>query len=100
MFTATKTDDEILIYVINWAAPTTNVAGDVGWLQGDELESTVWDVPTGITKVSDSRSTTKTTIKLSGGVVGKTYKLHNKVTTLSSDETAERCLHVTIVACK
>ena len=42
-------------------------------------------MPSGITKDTDSNTTTTTTIRLSGGTVGQKYDLINRVT-LSSTE--------------
>jgi hypothetical protein len=54
------------------------------WLvTGDTVSTSVWTVPSGLTAVSDSNTTTTTTIWLSGGTAGKFYTISNRITTLS-----------------
>ena len=52
----------------------------------DTINVSVWEVPTGITKVSDAvvATNTKTTIVISGGTEGVDYDLTNKVTLTNS----------------
>jgi hypothetical protein len=66
-----KDPDAVLDYAGNWAA----------WLKGDTILTSTWDVPSGITKDSDSHTSTATLIWLSGGTVGQTYLLRNRITT-------------------
>lgn len=47
----------------------------------DAITSSSWTVPAGITKDSDSYSSTYTTIWLSGGTSGNSYEVTNTVTT-------------------
>jgi len=66
-----KDPDDILDYAVSWAAR----------LAGDTIVSSTWIVPDGITKDSDSKTDTVTTIWLSGGSVGTKYTLVNRITT-------------------
>jgi hypothetical protein len=66
-----KDPNAILDYAIDWSA----------WLGTDTIASSTWTVPTGITKVSDTNTTTKTTIWLSGGTAGQVYTLTNRIVT-------------------
>lgn len=66
-----KDPDEVADYEIDWTEQ----------LSGDTITASTWIVPTGITKDSDSNTTTSTTIWLSGGTTGTTYRLQNRVTT-------------------
>lgn len=68
-----KDPDEVLDFPIDWA---TNVLDE-----GDELDSSIWVVPAGITKDSDSNTTGTTTIWLSGGTLKQKYTIVNRVTT-------------------
>ena len=66
------------------------------WLDtGDTISESTWTVPTGITEVASSKTTTTTTIRLSGGTAGETYEIENKITT-SSGEMAERTFLVIV----
>lgn len=66
-----KDPDEVLDYVRDWTEA----------LEGDTIATSTWAVPTGITKVSDSHTTTAATIWLSGGTLGSDYAVVNRVTT-------------------
>lgn len=66
-----KDPDEVLDYVLDWSDR----------LDGDTILSSTWEVPTGITKDSDSATGDKATIWLSGGALGDNYTLVNRVTT-------------------
>jgi hypothetical protein len=52
------------------------------WLGTDVVTGSTWQLPAGLTKVSDARSATVTTIWLSGGVKGRRYDVFNTFTTL------------------
>ena len=66
-----KDPDAIVDYGIAWAA----------WLVLDTIATSTWTVPTGITKVSDTFTTTQPTIWLSGGTIGVEYILDDKIVT-------------------
>jgi len=52
------------------------------WLEtGDTIESVVWTVPSGLTKESQSNTTTTATVWLSGGVDGRSYDIICQITT-------------------
>lgn len=51
------------------------------WLDSDTISSSSWTVPAGITKQSDTNSSTKTTIWLVGGTLGETYSCVNTIVT-------------------
>ena len=70
-----KDPEDVKSYTINWAAD----------LSGITISSSVFTVDSGITKDSDANTTTTTTVTLSGGTVGKTYKIANAVTCSNSD---------------
>jgi hypothetical protein len=68
-----KDPNAVLDYVIDW--------GDE-WLEaGDEISTSAWTIPTGITKDSDTKTTTTTTIWLSGGTDGVSYDIVNRIVT-------------------
>lgn len=52
------------------------------WLdEGDTISTSGWTVPDGITKVSDSMTTTTTTVWLSGGTIDVSYDIVNQIVT-------------------
>jgi len=69
--TFTKDPSAVLDYAIDWSA----------WLGSDTIATSTWSVPTGITRDSDTNTTTRATIWLSGGTAGQTYQLTNTITT-------------------
>jgi len=72
----------------------------VDWTQalnGDTIASSTWSVPTGITQAAASNTTTQATIKLSGGVLGASYAVVNRITTTTSGETLDETLNIYIV---
>lgn len=66
-----KDPDEVLDYQINWADR----------LDGDTIASSSWILPDGITKDSDSNADTTTTVWLSGGVLGSSLLITNRIQT-------------------
>lgn len=66
----------VLDYQNDWAA----------WLDGDTITTSTWSVPAGITKDSDSHTTTTTTVWLSGGTAGSEYHCINHVVTAAGRE--------------
>ena len=69
--TFTKDPNAVLDYSVDWAK----------WLAGDEIATSDWTVPVGLTKVSDTKTTTKTTAWLSGGAADQSYTVTNRITT-------------------
>lgn len=73
-----KDPDEILDYEIDWIG----TASAPGRTYGDEITSSLWIVPSGITHETDSFTVGTTTIWLSGGTEGETYLILNRIETL------------------
>jgi hypothetical protein len=69
--TFTKDPDAILDYAVDWSR----------WLAGDTIAASVWIVPAGLTKVTESNTPTKAIVWLSGGSAGQTYTVTNRITT-------------------
>ena len=67
-----KDPDEVLDYQLDWMAR----------LAGDTIASSTWIVPNGITKNSDSKTETTTTIWLSGGTIGASLSITNRIETV------------------
>lgn len=69
----TKDPDAKLNYGFDWATE--------GWLGSDTIASATWTVPTGLTKVSETNTTTTATVVLSGGTVDTDYTVTCRITT-------------------
>lgn len=68
-----KDPDEVLDYHIDWTKT----------LDGDTIVSSVWIGPgtPNLTRVTNSTTTTRTTMWLAAGVAGERYELTNRITT-------------------
>jgi hypothetical protein len=69
--TFTKDPDAILDYAVDWSR----------WLAGDTIAASLWIVPAGLAKVTESNSATKAIVWLSGGTAGQSYTVTNRITT-------------------
>ena len=65
-----------LDYQIDWSA----------WLGADTISTSAWTVQTGLTKVSDTHTTTTSTVWLSGGTLGASYTVVNHIVTVGGRE--------------
>lgn len=64
-----KDPADIRIYVINWAT----------WLGSYTISTSAWTLPSGLTDVADSNTSTTTQIKISGGSNGREYTVANTI---------------------
>lgn len=86
MITFTKDPDAVLDYSIDWT----------DWLSGGEkITSSSWIVPSGITQDSASATDYVTTIWFSGGTVGVTYRVTNRIVT-GAGRTDDRSFNIQI----
>lgn len=78
-------DTGLMDYAIDLAFGGSNDGSDTdpGWLHGDTIASVSWTIPTGITKTTDSATTTKATVWLTGGTVGTDYLCTARITMAS-----------------
>jgi hypothetical protein len=75
-----------LDYVVNWT----------DWLAaGETISTSTFTVSSGITKDSETNTTTKGTVWLSGGTAGTTYTATNRITTNQS-RTDERTIEIRV----
>lgn len=88
----TKSDDGVLDYQIDYSAWLTSSGGDT-------IATSVWVVPSDLVKDSDTNDATTTTVVLSGGTAGTTYKIENTVTT-AGGRVDERCFDLFVSACR
>jgi hypothetical protein len=89
MSTYIKDPSELLDYVLNW---------NDGWLATSPAETILtssWSVTSGITKATESNTTTTATVWLSGGTHGQEYLATNTVTT-SAGRTGERSIKILV----
>jgi hypothetical protein len=85
-----KDPDAICDFGINWAAWLTEPGN------GATIATSVWSVPTGITLVSQSNSTTATSMRVSGGTIGISYACNNRITT-NTGLVEDRVIRIKIV---
>jgi hypothetical protein len=69
--TFTKDPNAVLDYSIDWTR----------WLAGDQIAAGEWIVPSGLTKMADSKTSTSATVWLSGGTADQSYIVTNRITT-------------------
>ena len=81
-----KSPSERVTFSVNWAA----------YLNTDTITSSVWVVPTGVTQVSVTNTTSQANIMLQGGTLGKIYRLLNRITT-SANEIVDQSIDVEII---
>ena len=74
-----KDPDEVLDYAIDWLGTTASPGPLLR--DTDTISTSIWIVPSGITKNSDTSTTTSATIWLSGGTAGNSYVFTNRITT-------------------
>jgi len=83
-----KDPSAVLDYTVDWDADN--------WLGTDTITGApVWTVPTGITKDSQSNTTTAATAWLSGGTHGADYDVACKITT-AGGRTDERTIRIQV----
>ncbi len=86
MPTLTKDPDAILDYINDW----------VYWLNGDTISTSQWTADTGITVVSSIKTDTTATVWLSGGTVGSTYLVTNRIVTVAG-RTDDRSISIRVI---
>lgn len=82
-----KDPDEIRAYVIDWS----------DHLGSDAISTSAWTVVSGSVSVSGSptNTTTTATVKLTGGTIGETVELLNRITT-AGGETLDQSIRVRV----
>ena len=80
-----KDPNATLDYVVNWAT----------FLGADTISSDSWIVPVGITSVTETNTTTASTIWLSGGTARTKYPLTNRIVT-AGGRTEDRTIFVLV----
>lgn len=86
-FLVEKDKDAVLDYTVDWTE----------WLEGaDQIANVTWVVPSGITKVNESKTDYIATIWLSGGTADVTYKVVCRVAT-DEGRIDDRVINVRVV---
>lgn len=83
-----KDPNAVIDYKIDWSAWLT-AADD------DTISTSTWIVPSGITKDSDSKTTTTATVWLSGGTAGEDYAITNRIVT-AGGRTEDRTIRIMV----
>ncbi len=84
--TFVKDPDAVLDYTVNWS----------DWLAtGETISTSAFTVDSGITKDSESNTTTTGTVWLSGGTAGTRYEVTHRITT-SDSRTDDRTFFVQV----
>ena len=84
-----KDPDAVLDYSIDWSA----------WLDGDTISTSSWAIDEGDASLvidSDTKSTTATTVWLSGGTLGYEYLVRNRIVT-NGGRTDDRSIAIKVV---
>lgn len=72
MMTFTKDPNAVLDYAIDWSK----------WLAGDQIQASVWSVSDpALEAASETNTAAQATVWLSGGAVGQSYTVTNRITT-------------------
>jgi hypothetical protein len=81
-----KDPNATLDYTIDWSA----------WLDDDTIATSTWTASDGITVADEANTTTAATVWLSGGTVGATYPVINRITT-AAGRTEDRSLYIRVI---
>lgn len=67
---------------------------------GETIVTSTWTVPTGLTKVAESKTTTVAKVLISGGTVGQIYEITNTIATNTSPpRNPSECIRILITEC-
>ena len=82
-----KDPNAVLDYTIDW-----NI-----WLGTDTISTSSWTFPAGITKGTESNTTTTTTVFASAGTAGTNYDIVNRIVTVGG-KTEDRTITLSVQA--
>jgi len=80
-----KNPSSELDYTVNWASKSgvnDGSAIDTGWLQGDTIVTSSWEIPAELTRITDVHTDTTATLIMGGGVIGEVYTVRNTIDTV------------------
>ena len=73
-----KDPDEVLDYTIDWGGSPEAP----GRTFNDQLVTSIFTVPAGLIKQSETHTLTTATVWIAGGTVGTLYEINNRITTV------------------
>lgn len=79
--------------------PNETITFGVDWseyLGAATISSSSWIIPTGVTQVASSNTTSKATIMLGGGTLGNTYRITNRINT-SAGEMLDQSIDIEVI---
>jgi hypothetical protein len=82
-----KDPNELLDYQIDWLPR----------LVDDTIATSAWTIPAGLTNASETFTNQTTTVWLSGGTIGETYSILNRITT-AGGRTMDQTVNLTIAS--
>jgi len=87
-----KDPNEVLDYTVDWQGTNNPVLES-----GEAITTSTWTTPSGLTEDSTSKTSTTTTVVLSGGTAGTLYTLTNNIVTDNSPaRTYERDINLEV----
>lgn len=89
----TKDPQSVEWFGIDW---TARLQGDEVFA-ADTVLSSDWIVPAGLTQVDDMAMTKAAGVKLSGGAMGSTYRVTNRIVTAVNGETLDGTIEISVV---
>lgn len=84
-----KDPNDVLDYIVDWNG------GAKPFLGVDTILTSTWILPAGLTSPTQTNTTTKATVWLSGGTVGTKYAVLNRITT-AGGRTADKTIYVKV----
>lgn len=84
--TYTKDPTEILDYTVDWRL----------WLGDDQIATSLWTVPAGISNAGVTYSASTSTIWLGGGTAGTSYSVYVTITTVGG-RTSKRTIKINVI---
>lgn len=88
-----KDPNNIEWFGVDW---TERLAGD-DLAEVDTINTSTWIVPAGLSPVATMVTSNKAGVKLSGGEVGNTYRVTNRIVTAVNGETLDGTIEITVV---
>lgn len=84
-----KDPNAVLWYGVTWVDYLAQIGAD-------SIATSTWIVPVGLTNVAEQIANPIAKVKLSGGTVGESYDVVNRITTTASAETEDRTIRIFI----
>jgi hypothetical protein len=82
-----------------YKSPSERITFSVIWsdyLNTDTIVSSSWIIPAGITQVSANYNSSQANVMLQGGILGKIYRVTNRITS-SASEIVDQSIDIEII---